>query len=372
MEEFEFQRVIDSRFVGRDTEIEWLRSNFFRGSHRAIGITGSAGTGKTALVKYFLASSRISFTPYFLNLEVKNNAEDELTKLIDQLYENIPSRDFCIVIDGADNLSKESINLAISRIFNIKATRGLIFVARALPDLDRLNRLNLNNLSEIYSSELIKGLLEKLLTPEQLDLALRSSHGNPLAIELLAKILAGEENNGILSVLNGRLYRLSDNILLPETEIITSIKPTIMSATDRLVDKLRMQPESIYSLTSREFEELLANLLSDMGWEVELTKATRDGGKDILAYLDTDLGKILCLVEAKKYRQDRTVGVDLVRTLYGTLCDHQANSAMLITTSSFSPDAIAFQKRHEYQLRLRAFADIALWIKNYKNRAGFI
>ena len=103
-----------------------------------------------------------------------------------------------------------------------------------------------------------------------------------------------------------------------------------------------------------------------MGWEVELTQQTRDGGKDILAYLNTDLGRMLCLVEAKHYRKDRKIGVDLVRTLYGTLCDAQANSAMLITTSSFTSGAQEFQQRHEYQLGLRDYADVVNWIMKYK------
>ena len=92
----------------------------------------------------------------------------------------------------------------------------------------------------------------------------------------------------------------------------------------------------------------------------------------MLAYLDTDLGRMLCLVEAKRYRKDRTVGVDLVRNLYGTLCDYQANRAMLITTSSFSQEAVNFRKRHEYQLQLRDYGDLLFWIDNYKNRAGII
>jgi HJR/Mrr/RecB family endonuclease len=105
-----------------------------------------------------------------------------------------------------------------------------------------------------------------------------------------------------------------------------------------------------------------------MGWRVELTPATRDGGKDLLAYLDTDVGEILCLVEAKKHRRDRKVGIDLVRTLYGTLCDYQANSAMLVTTSSFTPDAKEFQKKHQYQLSLKDYVNVVDWIKRYKAR----
>jgi len=103
-----------------------------------------------------------------------------------------------------------------------------------------------------------------------------------------------------------------------------------------------------------------------MGWDVELTKETRDGGKDILAYLNTELGRILCLVEAKRYRYDRKIGVGLVRSLYGSLCDHNASSAMMVTTSTFTSDAKEFQKKYEYQLSLRDFGDLNQWIHSYK------
>ena len=55
--------------------------------------------------------------------------------------------------------------------------------------------------------------------------------------------------------------------------------------------------------------------------------------------MKTDIGEILCLVGTKKYRKDRKIGVGMVRTLFGTLADYQATSAMLVTTSSYSPGA---------------------------------
>jgi restriction system protein len=112
----------------------------------------------------------------------------------------------------------------------------------------------------------------------------------------------------------------------------------------------------------------VAELLTDLGYDVELTPATRDGGKDILAYMTTPHGKLLCLVEAKKYRRDRPVGVELVRQLYGTLADADASSAMLVTTSSFSPGAKAFQQRHQYKLTLRDYGNVVQWIEGYKKK----
>jgi restriction endonuclease Mrr len=70
----------------------------------------------------------------------------------------------------------------------------------------------------------------------------------------------------------------------------------------------------------------------------------------------------LCLVEAKKYRPDRPVGIEIVRQLYGTFCDEQANSAMLVTTSRFTRDAHEFQEKHKYQLQLREYAHVVDWL----------
>ena len=139
-----------------------------------------------------------------------------------------------------------------------------------------------------------------------------------------------------------------------------------MLANDALVERLRRQPDSIYELPPWKLEELVADLLADLGYEVGLTQTTRDGGKDILAQMTTPHGKLLCLVEAKKHRADRPVGVELVRQLYGTLIDADATSAMLVTTSYFSSDARTFQQRHRYKLALRDYGNVVQWIDRYK------
>ena len=102
-----------------------------------------------------------------------------------------------------------------------------------------------------------------------------------------------------------------------------------------------------------------------MGWEVTLTKATRDGGKDILAYKDTGLNKILCLVEAKKYGRANPVAIGLVRQLHSTLTHEKANMGMMVTTSRFSPDSHKFQKSYKYQLSLKEYADVVSWLLRF-------
>ncbi len=79
------------------------------------------------------------------------------------------------------------------------------------------------------------------------------------------------------------------------------------------------------------------------------------------------------LVEAKRHSAHRPVGVELVRQLYGTLIDADANSAMMVTTSNFTSGAKIFQQRHKYKLALKDYANVVQWINGFsgKNEHSF-
>ena len=169
-----------------------------------------------------------------------------------------------------------------------------------------------------------------------------------------------------LSLPAGRLYTLRDQVLVAQNKIIPTLAPKIITANNALIVALKKKPLDLFKITPRQFEEVIADLLEGMGMEVELTPATRDGGKDILAYMDTPLGKLLTLVETKQFNKNRPVGVSLVRTLFGTLVDHKATNGMLVTTSRFAKPAQEFQERHKYQLELKDYEDVVGWLMKHK------
>ena len=76
---------------------------------------------------------------------------------------------------------------------------------------------------------------------------------------------------------------------------------------------IAQEPMSMYELSPREFEKIIAELFKKLGYEVELTKQTRDGGVDIYIAEKTDLGKFLFLVECKHYAPNRPVGIEVIR-----------------------------------------------------------
>lgn len=197
------------------------------------------------------------------------------------------------------------------------------------------------------------------------------TEGNPLAISLIAGLLNTHDPNSLVRLLQGSIYELENELLVPRRELVTSVAPKLVVANEQILERLKERPDDIHQIGHRKFEELIAELLDDMDFDVELTQATRDGGRDVLAYWNSPVGRLLCLVEVKKHRPDRTVGIQLVKNLYGTLMDEQATSAMLVTTSDFSGDARKFEDKHKWQLALKNYTDLVEWIENYKKpKAG--
>lgn len=105
---------------------------------------------------------------------------------------------------------------------------------------------------------------------------------------------------------------------------------------------------NLMDLTPAEFEALVANLFTKMGLETKLTRTNRDGGVDAVAF---DIRPILggkVVIQAKRY--SHTVGVSAVRDLYGTMMNEGANKGILVTTSSYGPDAYDFCKDKPVEL----------------------
>ena len=95
-----------------------------------------------------------------------------------------------------------------------------------------------------------------------------------------------------------------------------------------------------------DFENLIRELFekefSRDGGEVKITRASRDGGVDAVAFDPDPIrgGKIV--IQAKRYTN--TVGVSAVRDLYGTVVNEGATKGILVTTADYGPDAYEFAK----------------------------
>jgi hypothetical protein len=99
------------------------------------------------------------------------------------------------------------------------------------------------------------------------------------------------------------------------------------------------------TLSGTEFEGLITRLLEHMGFRAGMTKASGDGGIDIVATLDQPLIGGRYLIQCKRYAPDSPVGAATVREFYGALtADRRAVKGILITTSGFTAQATEFAR----------------------------
>lgn len=96
----------------------------------------------------------------------------------------------------------------------------------------------------------------------------------------------------------------------------------------------------INSLSGIEFEHVCQKLVQNMGFETETTKASGDGGIDLVAYNSQPLLSGKYIIQCKRYTG--SVGEPIIRDLYGVVMSERANKGILMTTGYFTKSAITF------------------------------
>ncbi len=95
-----------------------------------------------------------------------------------------------------------------------------------------------------------------------------------------------------------------------------------------------------------EFEHLVRQLFEKVfakyGGEVKVTRASRDGGVDAVAFDPEPIRGGKYVIQAKRY--NNVVPVSAVRDLYGTMINEGAAKGILVTTSYYGNDSREFVK----------------------------
>ncbi len=119
----------------------------------------------------------------------------------------------------------------------------------------------------------------------------------------------------------------------------------------------------------RTFEEIVAELLIGDGYDVTLTRGTKDGGVDILAErIVPRIGPILSVWQAKK--QKKGVGIECVRELADTRNEFKASKGVIVTSSYLTNGALKRIERDKYILEGCDKPQLLSWISNYKSKTA--
>jgi HJR/Mrr/RecB family endonuclease len=141
--------------------------------------------------------------------------------------------------------------------------------------------------------------------------------------------------------------------------------------TQRLIRLVR-QSKRWDQIDARALEEVVAELFEGFGYVVELTKRTRDGGRDVIAIRHSTVKDDKYLIECKHW--DDKVGVGIVRELLGVGVAEPNSGLILASTSGFTSDARLFARREQVRwiLALKDRDDIDGWVEEYARRRGWL
>jgi restriction system protein len=96
-------------------------------------------------------------------------------------------------------------------------------------------------------------------------------------------------------------------------------------------------PDALDGLTWREFEMLVGEAFRVQGYSVAETGRGADGGVDVVLRKDAEKYFVQC-----KHWRAQTVGVPIVRELYGAMAAHGAAGGFVVTSGRFTKPAIEF------------------------------
>lgn len=102
--------------------------------------------------------------------------------------------------------------------------------------------------------------------------------------------------------------------------------------------------ESYYSMTWQEFEDAIAQLFRNLGYQVKQTPRSSDGGKDAILVKDD----IKYVLECKSGAQ--SIGRPDIQKFHSAMIHEGAVEGFYVNTGKFSPPAIEYAKEHKVKL----------------------
>jgi HJR/Mrr/RecB family endonuclease len=349
-------------FVGRIEELKKLETLLIREKEKVVTISGNNAVGKTSLWKEFLKAQK------------KTYAEKVEVLSASSQFRSFPKIDKNISLVIVDDISFDfnfNTEKNIIDLINKNSDKQFLLVGAYVTKFKKLfvNNINLDYFQDENSDKLLNQLLKTKISPKEIQKIANFTKGNPYLLTLFSSLLNQNKYtiDEIYKLITEKIsrkgiYENSGAEIIDTSPKFQHIVSDIRIVNSDILKFLKRRPEDMYNLTSRQFEEMVAELMIKRGYNVEITKETRDGGKDLIIANQTDIGNFMYYLECKKYSPNNPVGVNLVRELAGTVSVDRVTAGILVTSSYFSPDAIQFSEKIKHQMSLVDYIKLKEWL----------
>ena len=121
----------------------------------------------------------------------------------------------------------------------------------------------------------------------------------------------------------------------------------------------------------RDLERILGEALSTIGFQVKVTQPSKDGGKDIIVYLDVYNEKYSFIIELKHWRSGKRVNLSPVEKFLRVVINEKRTGGLFLASYGYTEDCIeAIASFKRYNLNLGDGNKIYSIFQIYKQKIG--
>lgn len=233
---------------------------------------------------------------------------------------------------------------------------GIEAIIASLQRMAEIRRINV-------SDEVIYLIARKVTSPAYYYSDLNRMQSLEFIVDRLAEAMSSTGSSVTPDALvNEIIFRLKKEVL-PEIKRVQ-----VVNATAQMLEVLRRDYANVFQLSPESFELLICDRLSAMGFDIERVGSTNtpDGGVDIIAWphKPTPFPFLLAAQVKHHMRPTKKTGPSAVKDLQAVLSSQPFQAGLLVTSTTFTPNARWFAANQPHLIRLRDMDDLQRWIWN--------
>lgn len=151
-----------------------------------------------------------------------------------------------------------------------------------------------------------------------------------------------------------------------KSPVLQPLRVALIPFPAKFLASLASNSYLLSDLAPDQFEDLICDRLYAMGMEPKRVGKVnqRDGGVDIVFWPRSHNTFPFLGAAQVKHHQSTSIqeGPSTVRDFAGVMAGHPFNAGLIVTNTSFSPDAHWFAKKRSHLIRLRELEDLRRWL----------
>jgi Restriction endonuclease len=145
---------------------------------------------------------------------------------------------------------------------------------------------------------------------------------------------------------------------------LTKRRVEVFNITPVFLDWLRKNPTRLSQLSPDKFEDLIADRLSAMKFQVMKIGNTyaKDGGIDLIAWPEASPFPFCVAAQIKHRKSGSPVGPSVVREFRGVIEQQPIDIGLIVTNTRFTATAEWVAKQRGRIIKLRGFSSLRNWL----------